>query len=596
MPQSGIARSLTLTILVAFVLAACGQTQGTGPGTQPTDQPEPTSVASEPTSAPAGEPTQPPANAQPTTATAPSASGGTLRVGRTAAPDSLNPGAGYLTESFDIWGLAYDTLIATDLRNKAIPQLAKEWSVSEDGKTWTFKLHEGAQWHDGQPLTAEDVAFTYTMIAGFESFALQKTYTELLVSAEAVDPLTAQLTFEGPIANGDERFSAVFILPKHIWEKFEDEKSAIEFENTEVIGSGPFKMAEYKPGEFTRLVANKEHYLDAPQIDEVIFQVYQNDDALVQALKTNEVDLISPEPTVVRALQQEPNIKVEIGNALSLTDIIFNVVTQENCPAEVGKCTGHPALQDVRVRQALAHATDKEQLIVTIKLGLAAPGLSLIMPGHGDAYAKDLPDYAFDIEQAKKILEDAGYTDTDGDGIREMPGDPSKPLSLRFSWPSDQITEGARIGELLRDTWIQAGVQLNLQPLESDALTSICCPAFDFDVILWGWGAGVDPSSLLVVTTTKEITTGTSESGYSNPEYDQLYDEQGVTTDKAKRIELFHKMQEILHRDVPYIIPYYAQAVRAYRSDNFQGWVIDPEGLIGLDSRISIVKITAIAK
>ena len=196
------------------------------------------------------------------------------------------------------------------------------------------------------------------MIKDFDAFALIKSQTSLLEKAEAPDATTAVLTFEQPVANTDERFSSVPILPEHIWEKLKDETAATEFENLEMIGSGPFKMAEFKSGEFTRLTAVKDHYLNPPKIDEVIYQVYKNDDAMIQALKTGEVDVIAPPNTVVRALQSEPNVKVEIGNSLSLTDIILNTTDPKNCPKDVGKSTGHPALRDPKVRQALAYATE----------------------------------------------------------------------------------------------------------------------------------------------------------------------------------------------------------------------------------------------
>jgi peptide/nickel transport system substrate-binding protein len=555
-----------LALILALLLAACG-----GAATTPTSAP------AEPTTAPAPD--------------APAATGGTITIGRTAAPDTLNPGAAYLIEAFEIFDLVYDGLITIDLRAQAQPQLAREWSVADDNRTWTFTLHEGVTWHDGTPLTSEDVKFTYDMINSFDSFALLKDYTTLLESVEAPDPTTVVITFSEPVANTEERFAALYILPKHIWEGF-DEAAAGEFENLEMIGSGPFKLAEYRPGEFVRLEAVKDHYLTPPQIDSAIFRVYNTGDAMVQALRTGEVDLIDiPSNTVVRTLQAEANIEVVIGNGLSLSDIFFNVVTPENCPPDDGVCSGHPALQDVRVRQALAHATDKQQLIDVVLLGLGVPGLSLVVPGHGDAFASQLQDYAFDVARANQILDEAGYTDTNGDGVREMPGDPSISLRLRYSYPSDQSNDGQRIYELLRDQWAQAGIAIELTALDADALTAICCPAFDYDVINWGWGLGIDPASLLYITTTEQIPTGISEAGYSNPEYDALFQQQLVTTDREERIAILHQMQEILLRDVPYIIPWYAQAVLAYRGYRFTGFVIDPEGLQNLNGRISLVAI-----
>jgi peptide/nickel transport system substrate-binding protein len=564
-----------LLAVLALLLAACGaaapaSTDGTAPATD------------DATAAPVND--------------APAATGGTLRVGSTASPDSLNPGVAYLIQAGDIQDLVYDTLIRIDLKSQAYPGLATEWSVAEDGRTWTFKLAPGAKWHDGQPVTAEDVKFTFDMIGGFESFSTIKDYTSLVESVEAPDPQTVVITFEQPVANTDERFAGVYILPKHIWEQFPDEKTALEFENAEMIGSGPFRMAEFKPGEFTRLTAVKDHYQSPPKIDELIFRVFGNGDAMVQALRTGELDMISvPTNTVVRALQSEPNLKVESGPGRGLTDIIFNTTDAANCPPDVGECTGHPALKDRAVRQALAHATDKQALIDGILLGLGQPGLSLVAPAHGDAFAAQLQDYTFDVAKANQLLDEAGYADSDGDGIRELPGDPSQPLNFRYSYPSDQYaSDGQRFFELLRDQWRQAGVELTLTPLEADALTAICCPAFDFDVIHWGWSAGPDPASLLYITTTEQIPTGVSESGYSNPEYDTLFQEQQVTVDKAKRTELLHKMQEILLRDVPYIIPYYDDTVQAHRTDTFTGWVVEPDARLQLFDRQSFVNVAPV--
>jgi peptide/nickel transport system substrate-binding protein len=421
---------------------------------------------------------------------------------------------------------------------------------------------------------------------------LFKVYADVLESAAAPDASTVVLTFSEPVADTDERFSSVPILPRHIWSALGDEASVLEYENTEMIGSGPFKMAEYVPGQFTRLEAVKDHYFDPPAIDEVIFRVFGNGDAMVQALRIGEIDLMEvPSNTVVRSLQSETNIQVEVGAQAALTDIFFNVVTAENCPPDVGVCSGHPALQDVRVRQAIAHATDKQQLIDVILLGLGRPGLSLVTPAQGEGFAGQLTDYAYDVARANALLDEAGYADSDNDGVREMPGDPSTPLTFRYSYPSDQSQNGARIFELLSAMWQQAGIAIELTPLESDALTAICCPAFDFDIISWGWGAGVDPASLLYIATTAEIPTGVSEAGYSNPEYDALYEQQRSTVDRAERIRLLHQMQEILLRDMPYLIPYYADNVEAYRKDRFTGFITDPEGILSLDGRISLTKV-----
>jgi peptide/nickel transport system substrate-binding protein len=479
-----------------------------------------------------------------------------------------------------------------DLKGQYHPMLIDTYTASDDGKTWTFKVHSGIKWHDGTPLTAEDIAFTYNMIIGFEAFGFEKSYTTHIVKAEATDPTTVKLTLDAPVGNMEYRLSVIYILPKHIWEKFKDQKAATEFENLDMIGSGPFKLEQYKQGEFSKLQANKDYYQSPPKIDEVIFKTYANPDALVQALKAGEVDMISELPnTTIASLKSDSNIKVESGESRDLRDIYFNITDKKNCPKDA-KCSGHPALKDVKVRQAMAHAIDKQQLIDVALLGLGTPGLSLVPASMGDWFNGSLQDYAYDPEKAKQILEDAGYKDTDGDGVREMPGDPKQPLKFRFNIPSDILT-GAREAELVSDMWKQIGVQTDIQVLEPDTVTSLCCPAFDYDVILWGWTSGADPD-LLNVPTTVEIPTGTSETGYSNPEYDKLFDEQETTVDHEKRKEIVWKLQEIIMRDVVYIIPYYKQTVQAYRTDRFQGWVNEDGAVLYLPDRTSLMAITPV--
>jgi peptide/nickel transport system substrate-binding protein len=137
------------------------------------------------------------------------------------------------------------------------------------------------------------------------------------------------------------------------------------------------------------------------------------------------------------------------------------------------------------------------------------------------------------------------------------------------------VPEAPRIAELLGQTWAQVGVKLEPQAMDPDALTSVCCPAFDFDVIIWGWGSDPDPGFLLSVMTSDEIASGASETGYSNPEFDALYAQQALELDLEQRRALVWQMQEIVHQDIVYLIPYYQDAVYAYRTDRFQGWITD---------------------
>ena len=497
-----------------------------------------------------------------------------LRVGWAGSPDTLNPGAAVLSEAYTIFGLVYDTMYQLQLDGSFKLSLAESVNVSDDGLVYTYKIRDGVKFHDGEPLTAEDVAYTYHLYQDTSGYPWMGDYTSYFDSIEATDNNEVVITLSEAIPNMESKLCFMYVLPKHIWES----EDPVEFENFAMIGSGPFKMAQdgYKQNEFVHLVKNADYFGEVPQIDELIFQTFESQDALVQAIKTGQVDMITEMPnTAVTTLKDDPNVEVVTGAPFSpsVEDIILNQVTPENCPPEDGLCTGHPALLDRNVRLALSYATDKQKIIDVVLLGYGTPGTTLIPDGLGLWYNSSIKDYPYDVAEANKILDDAGYLDADGDGVRDMP-DGSRSLTFRINWDSSNI-EPPRIAEMLSEMWGQIGVKLEAQALDSDTLTSVCCPAFDFDVIVWGWGSDPDPDLLLSVMTTDEIPTGSSETGYSNPEYDALYVKQSSELDLNKRKEIVWQMQQIVFDDVVYVIPYYQQNVQAFRKDRFTGWVLD---------------------
>ena len=510
-------------------------------------------------------------------APAASAASAVVRIGWSGSPDSLNPGVGVLAEAYTIYGLVYDAMFELELDGTYTPELAESFTVSDDGLVWTFTIRDDVTFHDGQPLTAEDVAFSYNFYMTQDSFPFLYGYTGYFESVEAPDSRTVVLTLTEAIPNMESQLLYLYVLPKHIWEPYAED-GAVDFDNAAMIGSGPFKLVEYQQSEFVRLEAVKSHPLNPPKVDGAIFRTFGNQDSLVQALRTDQVDMITEMPaTAVPGLRNDANITLVVGPpaAPDVADIIINQVAPDNCPPGDGVCSGHPALLDRSVRQALAHATDKQQIIDVVLLGLGNPGLTLIPDSLGIWYNDTLEDYAFDLALANQILDEAGYLDLNNDGVREMP-DGSRDLTLRINWPSDS-SNAPRTAEILNGLWSQIGVRTELQGLDPDALTAVCCPAFDFDIILWGWGSDPDPAFLLSVMTSAEIPTGTSETGYSNPEFDALYAQQAVELEVEKRREIIWEMQRIVHDDVAYIIPYYASNVQAFRNDRFAGWITDAE-------------------
>lgn len=556
---------VVLLTTLAMLLSACGG------GGQPATTAEPSSPSESEPIAP-GEPSEP----------------AIVQTGWAGSPDTLNPGTAILAEAYTLFELVYDSMYQLNLDGTYSLELADSVDVSEDGLVWTFNIRDGFTFHDGTPLTANDVAFSYNYYQANEDFPFLNVYTGYFDSVEATDDSTLVITLSEAIPNMESQLIFLYVLPQHVWESVDP----VEFENLEMVGSGPFTVVEYEPNAFVRLEATGSHPLYSPKIDGITFQTFENQDALVQALKTGQVDMITEMPnTAVASLKNEPSVEVVSGAPFypSVSDIIFNLTEDENCPPDDGVCTGHPALRDRNVRLALAHATDKQKIIDVVLLGLGDPGLTLIPNGLGPFYNDSLVDYAYDVEGANKVLDDAGYLDTNEDGIREMP-DGSRDLTFRMSYPSDS-TNAPRESELLKEMWGAVGVGVEIQALDSDALTSICCPAFDFDIILWGWGSDPDPGFLLSVMLTEEIPTGNSETGYSNTTYDDLYTQQATELDFEKRKAIIWEMQKIVFDDVVYIIPFYDQTVQAYRSDRFTGWPTGDGGKLALEDITSFIVI-----
>ena len=517
------------------------------------------------------------------------ATGGTVRIGVAGYPDSLNPGNAVLAEAYDVYELVYDTPVGVTAMGEFVPKLATEWTVSDDGLTWTVTLVDNATFHDGEPLTAEDVAFSVELYRDTE-YPLLTSYAADFVEVEVVDETTLTLTTESelPQVLFETNLAAIYVLPQHIWA----EEDPIEFENAEMIGSGPFTFVEATKDEFVELAANPDYWGTAPSVDGVIIQTYANADARLTALTTGEIDAITEfPPTAVPQLQNTENIAVNIAETPGgqLRDIFFNVTTEENCPPEDGVCTGHAALKDVNVRRALAHATDKQQLSDVATVGTGTIGLSLVTAAHGDFFASEVEDYAFDIDEANALLDEAGYEDSDGDGVRECLADQDcEDLTFRLNYPDDSDT-APREAEVLQDTWNQIGVAVQIQGYDPDTLTSVCCPAFDFDVMIWSWYTDIDAGGLLEVATCAQIPTGFSETGYCNPEFDELFEAQSVELDRDTRVEQIHELQRILVEDVVYIVPYYFVLVQAWRTDTFTGWVDGSPSLGVVDPTLVVV-------
>jgi peptide/nickel transport system substrate-binding protein len=504
----------------------------------------------------------------------PSTAEKTFTIGYSQDIDTLNPFAGFLSISYEVYADVYDLLTGWSQKDfSPVAGLAESWTASPDGKTWTFKIRSGVKWSDGQPLTAKDVAYTFNRVVNGETEnAAFYNYVANLKKVTAPDDTTA--VFELSAADPIMTHMWVPILPEHIWKNV-SEKDAGTFDNKEMVGTGAFQLVEQKPGEFIKLKANKSYWGGAPKIDNLVYRIYKNDDAMAQALQKGEIDAVADiGSNQFLALKNKPGITTVQATGLSFSELGLNTgaATTDNKP--VGD--GNPALKDKALRNAIGYAIDQQTIVNKVLRGLGKPGLGVIPPVY-TAYNFDpgANKRTFDIAKANSLLDAAGYT-KGSDGIRVDPKS-GKKLDFRlFGRTEDENSKG--LVPYIQDWMNQIGIKTKVQFVTDDKLTDIIAHG-NYEMFTWGWGVEPDPGFQLSTFTCDQRDTGTpkdpvagwSDSFYCNPAYDALYQQQSNQIDPAKRADIVKQMQQMIYADAPYIVTYYVDSLEAYRSDKWTG-------------------------
>jgi peptide/nickel transport system substrate-binding protein len=497
-----------------------------------------------------------------------------LRIGDTNDIDGFNPFKLVEVPSFEIMDLTYDLLVDFSPKDSSpVPGLADSWEHSKDGLTWTFHLNKEAEWQDGKPVTSEDVAYTFNRILK-EKQGLYIDYVKQIDKIETPDKHTVVFTTKDPSVQMLSMY--VYILPKHIWEKVPADETKT-FPNQPAIGSGPFQAVEWKKGQYARLKVNPDYFRGPPKLDEIIFQFYDNDDTMVQALKNNDVDFISEMPiNLFKSLKNQEGIATNSSPDPGFTELGFNLyepspelIKEFDAPKE---STGNPALLDARVREAINWAIDEDTLTDKVLQGEGVPGTTLVPPALAK-YHLELDEsevQGFDINRSKELLEQAGWKDTDGNGIVDKNGED---LTLRLfvrSENKDSTTEGQYI-----EGWLEeAGIGLETKAMGDTALTDAIYAA-DYDMFIWGWSSDADPDFILSVLTCDQIM-GWSDTFWCNKDYSRMYGEQKEQLNLDQRANTIKEMQRIAYEDNPYIIFYYDNQLEAWRTDKFRGWTRTP--------------------
>jgi len=465
--------------------------------------------------------------------------GGRLVVAADSEPRNLNPAIVASNGVFFVASKIIEPLAEADASSEdgLAPRLATAWEGSSDGLSATFRLREGVTWHDGTPFTSADVAFSALEVWK----PLQNLGRIVLANLEAVDTPnehTAIFRFSKPtpfqlIRNALPVVTSV--LPKHLYEGTDINANP---HNAELVGTGPFKFAEYKPGEYYRLVRNEAYWGEGePHLDEIIYRVLPDRAAAASAIEAEEIQLAAfsavPLADLAR-ISQVPGIKVIPEGYEGLT---YQLVVEINHRRE--------ELANVDVRRAIAHAIDKKYVVDTIFLGYATAATGIVPHNAPEFYNPEVPQYDFDVAKANELLDAAGY--------------PRGENGVRFSLellPAPYFNETRQFGDYLRQALAEIGIDAQLVNNDSAAHQKAVYTDHDFDLAIAPPVFRNDPAISTTILVRSGAPVGTSfsnQGGYENAELDALIDQAAETVDTEERTQLYNELQVKVAEDLPLI-------------------------------------------
>lgn len=461
-------------------------------------------------------------------------SGGTLVVAIGEDPGQFNPG---ITTSFGPHSVAdsiYNGLVELDENANPVPDLAESWEISDDATTYTFHLVEGVTWHDGEPFTSEDVKFTFENILLNYHSRTKAGLETALAGIDTPDDLTVVFRFNEPYAPLLQRLNVTEapILPQHIYAGVEDPTQAEA--NLMPIGTGPFKFESHTPGAEVRLVRNENYFKEGlPLLDAVVFRVIPDDATQIAALEAGEVDYVwrvpGPDAARIEASPDTTILSVSSGpgGGFCIPTVTFNLDRE--------------VLQDVRVRQAFAYAVDRQQILEQVIFNQGRVAVAPISSKIAWAHLDDGPDYPYDPERARELLDEAGY--------------PAGDDGTRFTIDFVHFPSFSKYGEVMREQLAEVGIDFELRPLERDAAIEAIFTERDFDTNIISYCNNTDPEigvRRMYVSTNIGPIPFSNGANYVNPTIDELFVAASSTANLDTRAEAYYEIQRILLEDLPY--------------------------------------------
>ena len=515
--------------------------------------------------------------------------GGTLTFATVSDPLSFNLAVSNDASSSDVLGYLFEGLTETSwLTNEVEPALAESWEA--DGLTWTFHLRRDVNWHDGEPFTAHDVAFTFNRIiynpeinasarATFTFRFLDEetgTWVEDRMSVRALDDYTVECVLPAPFAPF-LRAMATAIYPRHVLEPYVDDGTfaevwGIDTDPAEIIGTGPFTIAAYEPGERVVFERNADYWLtdDAgnplPYLDRIVQVIVADLDAVLVEFEAGNTDLYAVpgrEYAGLEPAQADGNFTIHRrGPNFGSEFLTFNVNPDAVAPPRLAW------FRNRQFRQAVAHLMDKERIIAEEKHGLGYPQWSSVSPAAGDFHNAEVRQYEYSVAEAGRLLDELGWVDMDGDGVREDErGNP-----IAFSLVTNESSNlRPKIAAIVQEGLSAVGVQVDVELIPFRDLVSRLTDTFDWEAIIIGLTGGTEPHNGINVW----HSSGDLHLWHPNQEtpatpweaeIDDLYVEASRELDHDTRVGLYHRAQEIVAENVPIIYTTHAERLTAVRN------------------------------
>lgn len=442
----------------------------------------------------------------------------------------LNPILAQDSASSDINGLVFNGLIKYDrnLQN-FVGELAESWKIRKGPQPEiTFFLRKGVRWHDGIEFTAEDVKFTYDKIMDEKTNTVRRSDYELVKKAEVLDPYTFKVTYRQPFSPGLGTWS-MGILPKHLLEK--EDINTTSF-NRKPIGTGPFRFVEWVSDEKIVLEANPNYFEGRPKLDRIIYRIIPDTSLAEMELLTRGIDFYGVQPFEYQRMKETPFLNIYSQPSRGYTYIGYNFK--------------NPLFQDKRVRQAMTYAINREEIVQYVLYGLGQVANGPFPPQfwYSNPHVKPLP---YDPAKARRLLAEAGWKETNANGILVKDG---KPFSFKLITNSGN--EPRRdVGVLVQRALKEIGIDVKFEFYEWSVFIQNFINAKAFDACILGWGLSPDPDDYQIWHSS-QIEKGFNFISYRNPEMDRLWEEGRREYDVEKRKVIYWRINELMAEDQPY--------------------------------------------